>query len=77
VKSIVILYATTFFEIEKNNEIKQFGLVIVILISVFILVKLIKNKETKKEETKSALVYTIISAIITIFLFYNFFKTYL
>jgi dipeptide/tripeptide permease len=75
-KTIIILSATA-FKIENNTEIKQIGLVIVILISVFILVKLIKNKEIKKEETKSTLVYTIISAIITIFLFYNFLKTYL
>jgi low temperature requirement protein LtrA len=58
-----------------SKEINNGLLVIIILASVFILLKLIQNK--KKEESKSNILYAIISVLITIFLFYNFFKNYL
>ena len=61
--------------IQFNNEIKNMILVVVIIVSLFILYKLMQNK--KKEGSKSTLLLAIISVLITVFLFYNFYKNYL
>lgn len=61
--------------ISFSKEINNGILVIIILASLFILYKLLQNN--KNEKYKSTLLFAIVSALITVFLFYNFYKNYL
>jgi hypothetical protein len=55
-----------------QNENKSYVLISLILISLFILFKLMKSNKGKKEESKSTLLLTIVSVLITMVLFYIF-----
>lgn len=61
--------------ISFSKEINNGILVIIILASLFILYKLLQNN--KNEKSKSIIFFAIVSALITVFLFYNFYKNYL
>jgi hypothetical protein len=55
-----------------QNENKSYVLISLILISLFIAFKLMKSIKGKKEESKSTLLLTIVSVLITMVLFYIF-----
>ncbi len=55
-----------------QNENKSYVLISLILISLFILFKLMKSNKGKKEESKSTLLLTLVSVLITMVLFYIF-----
>ena len=63
-------YMMNVLAIEVSKEIKSSFLISIILISLFVLLKLIQNK--KKAESKSTLLLTIVSVLITMVLFYIF-----
>ena len=64
------IISTLHFKIQ--NEIKSCILIFLILVSLLIVFKLMKLDNCKKEESKSTLLLTIVSVLITMLLFYIF-----
>ncbi|HLP63412.1 hypothetical protein [Flavobacterium sp.] len=57
-----------FFDI--SSETKSYYLIGIIVISIAIFFSLLKKKENKKAETTVNIILTLVSVLITVFLFY-------
>lgn len=76
-KSQIIVCATTLVKIELTNKSMFYLLTTSILISLVIFIGLLKKKKNKKVEATLNIIFTLVSVLITIFLFYVSFKSYL
>jgi heme/copper-type cytochrome/quinol oxidase subunit 2 len=76
-KSQIIVYATTLARIELITKSMFYLLTTSILISLVIFIGLLKKKKNKKVEATLNIIFTLVSVLITIFLFYVSFKSYL